>query len=464
MISLLIRLGCGLVLALGAGRTLRAAGPAAPLRVATFRCEVTPPPGEPLIWDVPLTRVESPLWAKGIVLEDARGRYVVCAFDWCEIANESEWAFRATLAKAAGTPVSRVVVHSVHQHAAPYADAGAHRWLDAAPKPPLRLSDRFLEEVSRRLATAVGDAVRRLEPFDRIGAGQAKVERVASSRRIRAEDGKIVVRFSTGGKDPKLAAAPEGVVDPMLKTVTLARGERPLVRLHFYATHPQTFCCDGHASSDFVGEARERLETAEGVPQIYFTGCGGDVTVGKYNDTSAGVLPELAGRLRAGMEAAIATTQWTPATELKWRAYRLRLPARTDRGYSAADCRARVNDPKADSGARVYQGAIRLAFTERVQRPLEAFSLRINSVQMLHLPGEPMLEFQFFAQRMRPDRFVAVAGYDDCGPGYICTDVAFREGGYEPTDANVPPGSEAVLKEAIRSLLGAPLPPQPLRR
>ena len=41
------------------------------LRVATFRCDVSPPlGGHPLIWLTPAKSIEDPLWAKGIVLED----------------------------------------------------------------------------------------------------------------------------------------------------------------------------------------------------------------------------------------------------------------------------------------------------------------------------------------------------------------------------------------------------------
>lgn len=73
------------------------------------------------------------------------------------------------------------------------------------------------------------------------------------------------MRGSGGGTDPELAAASEGFVDPMLKTITLASGKMPLVRLHYYATYPQTFCCDGRASFDFVGITRETVERNEGV-------------------------------------------------------------------------------------------------------------------------------------------------------------------------------------------------------
>ena len=54
--------------------------------------------------------------------------------------------------------------------------------------------------------------------------------------------------------------------------------------MHYYATHPQSFYRDARASYDFVGMAREKLQEEEGVFQIYFNGCGGDVAAGKYND------------------------------------------------------------------------------------------------------------------------------------------------------------------------------------
>jgi len=425
------------------------------LRLATFRVDATPPPGECLMMRFPLVKVEEPLLAKGIVLEDGNTRYVLCAIDWCENNNGSELAFRRKIA-AAGTDPLRVAVQTVHQHTAVWADSDANKLLDKAPNPILHLSDKFLEDVTDRLAAAVKRAVTDLQPFDRIGTGEAEVDRVASERRIHSPDGKIIVRWSTSGSNPELAAAPEGFIDPMLKTITLGSGNKPLVRLHYYATHPQTSSYqgqDGRASSDFVGIARETLERNEKVFQIYFTGCAGNVTVGKYNNATPAAREGLMRRLRAGMEAAIASTRFAPARQLMWRTVPLTLPLRTDPGHTPADYRRRLEDPKRDAGSQ-FGSASALAFAERIQRPLALSSLEIGNVHILHLPGEPFLEFQMYAQQLKPRDFVAVAGYGDCGTGYICTDRAFVEGGYEPTAANVGPGSEALLKKAIRQLLG----------
>jgi hypothetical protein len=434
---------------------------AAPLRVATFRCDVTPWPGETLVWTAKLVKVEEPLLAKGIVLEDGTNRYVLCALDWCLLGNDSELSFRKALAGAAGTDPARVAIQCLHQHAAPYADEGAHRLLDAAPTPLPHLSPKYLDAVRGLLTGAAQEAVAHLEPFDQVGTGQAKVERVASGRRIRDEKGQMLTRWSSSAKDPKMAAAPEGPIDPWLKTITLARGSKPLVRLHYYATHPQTFCCDGRASADFVGLAREAVERQDKVFQIYFTGCSGDVTAGKYSDGSPRAQAELAQRLKVGMLASIAQTKFTPTKSAVWRTEALTLPLRGAKDTVTAQSRAWLENPAQADSLRVYEGAMRLSFVERLDRPIQVSSLQFGNIHILHLPGEPMVDFQFFAQQAEPRGFVAVAGYGDCGPAYVCTDQAITEGGYEPSSSNVGPGTEALLKHAIQALLSAGPSPKP---
>jgi len=299
----------------------------------------------------------------------------------------------------------------------------------------------------------VKHAIGRFERFDQIGTGQAKVERVASSRRVRSDDGKILVRWSRC-TDPTLRALPEGNIDPWLKTITLARGDKPLVRLHYYATHPQSFYGDPRASYDFPGMAREAIQSEERVCQIYFNGCGGDITAGKYNDGSRPVRDELASRLAQGMREAIAATDFQPAVSIQWRTVPLRLLPRTDPGYTETDYRSRMTNPRLDPAVRIYRGAMPLVFLARQETPIVLSSLSIANVHILHLPGESMIDYQLFAQRLRPAGFVAVAAYGDCGCGYICTEKAFEEGGYEPTDSFVVPESEVTLRAGIRKLLG----------
>jgi hypothetical protein len=428
---------------------------AAPMRLATFQSDVTPPAGEPMFSGDPLKTVDQPLLAKGIVLEAGGERYVLCAFDWCELCNGGYDSIRSKIAAAAGTDVSHVALQTIHQHTAPLGDRYALKLLaDAGVAAGIHVQPRFCDQIEERLAAAVRQSLDRFEPFDQIGAGQAKVDRVASTRRPRDEAGKIRPRMSSAGKDPLMRALPEGKIDPYLKTITLARDGKPLVRLHYYATHPQTLYGDGRASSDVVGDAREKLQQKENVFQIYFTGCGGDITMGKYNDGSKERRAEITERLLAGMEASIAATKLVAVGPVRWRTYPLLLPPRTDKGFSLDECTARITNPKSTPVERLYAGGVRAAFHQRSSRPIELSSLEIGSMHIVNLPGEPLIDFQFFAQGLKPNEFVAVAGYGDCATGYLCPAQAYLDGGYEPTDANVKPESEELLKKGIAALLG----------
>lgn len=423
------------------GASALAGGAAPPLRVAAFRCDATPDMGEPNIWVQPVTSVMDPLFVKGIVLERGRERFVLAAIDWCGVGGDADLQLRSALAQGAGTDVTRVALQSVHQHAAPYIEGDGYKVLALERPGALRMSVGYLAKLAARMETAVRAALEKLEPFDAVGTGQAKVERVASARRL-LKDGKIVTRFSSTARTPDLAAEPEGDIDPWVRCVTLARAGKPLVRLHYYATHPQTFCCDGRVSADFAGAARERLEQEDGVPQVYFTGCGGNVTVGKYNRGEEAEREALAARLLAGMKAAAAATRLEQARGLEWRYRDLKLPVPAT-ALSAA---------KAENDVLGYRAAIAEAFRKRT-RPLPSSALFIGNAAIVHLPGEPLLEFQRYALGLARGRFVAVAGYGDISPGYLCPDVAYEQGGYEPSASNAAPGTEARVKETLQELL-----------
>jgi hypothetical protein len=70
------------------------------------------------------------------------------------------------------------------------------------------------------------------------------------------------------------------------------------------------------------------------------------------------------------------------------------------------------------------------------------------------MPGELFVEYQLAARAMRPEAFVAMAAYGDAGPTYIGTEIAYTQGGYEPTRSRVAPEVEDVLLSAMRELVG----------
>jgi hypothetical protein len=433
--------------------TAATAAGAEPLRLATFESDVTLPLGD-ILYSETLKTIEHPLLAKGVVLDDGRRRYVLCAVDWCTMRNATHVIFQTKIAAAAGTKPDLVAVQCVHQHTAPTFDASAEQLLQQQPNPPPHRNLKSLDEITDRLAAAVRQSLDRLQPFDAVGTGQTKVDRVASIRRVFTPDGKLLTRWSSC-RDPELQAMPEGGIDPLLRTITLLCGDQPLVRMHYYATHPQTYYLDGRASYDFPGMARQRLQEEEGVFQMYFTGCAGDVTAGKYNAGTPEDRAALAGRLYAGMKASIAATRTSPVHQIVWRTEAVPLTPRTDGVRDPEQNRRCLADPEAKPAARI-SAAGHVACYTRLQEPVVLSLVEIGPARVLHLPGEPLIAFQHFACGLQPDRFLAVAGYGLATTGYVCTEQSFTEGGYEPSASAIVPESEQVLHAAIRRLVGQP--------
>jgi hypothetical protein len=425
------------------------------LHLTTFQSDATPPLGHPLCggWIEPVRGVDDPLRVLGVVLLGVGAPVVLCAVDWCGLRNEANRAWRQALAQAANTTRERVAVHCVHPHNAPFADVEAERLLQSVHGAP-SLDLTFFQRVVQQSADALRAAIKKAVPFSHMGIGRASVEQVASNRRIIGADGKVrFIRYSAT-KDPKIRAEREGLIDPWLRTLSFWKDDQPLAALSYYAVHPMSYYGDGRVSADFCGLARQKRQDEEpNVFQMYFNGCAGNVTAGKYNDGSKTNRPVLRDRIYTALKAAWKATKRYPLTTWEWRVEPIRFAPRREKTFGEEESSKSLSNPKADKTRR-GNAAFQLAWLKRLNRPIELTCLDLGKAMVLHLPGEPFVEYQLKAQELRKDAFVCVAGYGDGGPGYIPTDKAFLEGGYEPTVALAAP-SEKQLTEAIAKVLKA---------
>lgn len=450
------------------------------LRLAVFEADVTPPIGSPVAY-APARSIEDPLSARGVVLLGAGAPVVLCAVDWIGIANEGHDAWRQALAEAAGTTPERVAVHALHQHDGVRCDLGAEALLEPLGLGGIRCDVAFVRRALTGVATALRISLAEARPVTHLGIGEAAVEKVASNRRILGPDGKVMIARSSSYRIPepllsRLAAnarrngydlsasrveealaAPEGVIDPLLKMLTFYEGEQAVVSLSYYATHPQSYFGKGDVTAEFVGLARRRHEQAHGGRLlVHFNGAAGNIAAGKYNDGTPEARVQLTERMADGMRRALAATKIVPlqAQEVSWKVEPVRLPVA--RYLKAETLRETLKDPAAEQGERLA-AASKLAFVERLQNghAIELSCLRLGKVSILHLPGELFVEYQLAAQKLQPDGVVCLAAYGDYGTGYIGTKVAYDEGGYEtqPSSTNVAPEVEEVLLRGIRRLM-----------
>lgn len=429
----------------------------APLRIATFQADATPPVGSPVAY-VKVRSIEDPLSARGVVLLGSDKPVVLCAVDWIGIGNTGHDAWRAALAEAAGTTVDRVSVHTLHQHDGPRCDFSAEELLAAHGLGGTRFDAPFARRTMAATAAAVRESLTRARVVTHLGTGMARVEKVASNRRIVGGPlGRVILSRMSASRDPKAQAAPEGVIDPVLKLLSFWDGETPLVCLTYYATHPQSYYGKGDVTAEFIGLARaQRERDLHGLPHVHFNGASGNVAAGKYNDGTPAARQVLTQRMAEGMRKAWEATKKTPihAADMSWRVQSVSLPmgAHLNREALSAELADEKNDPRNRLNA-----ATKLACLNRASagHTFDLACLRLGTVNVLHMPGELFVEYQLAAQQMRPDETVCMAAYGDYGTGYIGTEIAYSQGGYEvqPASSNTAPQVEKVLMEAMQHLL-----------
>ncbi|HEX5442928.1 MAG TPA: hypothetical protein VFW87_03825, partial [Pirellulales bacterium] len=329
---------------------------AEPLQIGVFKADVTPPLGAPLCDALcpPAMEIVDPLSARGVVIQGSDAPIVLCAVDWVGIGNGGHDAWRAALAKAAGTSADRVAVHCLHQHDAPGCDFEAEALLAERGLSGAEFHVAFAHQAIERTSAAVHEALAALQPVTHVGLGAGRVEQVASNRRILGADGKVQLGRMSSCRNEAARAAPEGVIDPDCRLLSFWRDDRPLVSITYYATHPQSYYGAGGVSADFVGMARRlREEEMPEVFHVHFNGAGGNVAAGKYNDGSPPMRPILAERLAAGMQKAWENTRRLPieAKDIGWRTSKVVLPARDT--LDEAKLSAALADSKLDTRERV---------------------------------------------------------------------------------------------------------------
>lgn len=424
------------------------------LQVAYFRADATPPPGSPVAY-APARSITDSLSVRGIVVTGSGTPVVLASVDWITIANEGLEVFSRRLADAAGTTPERVSIHVLHQHDTPRCDFSTEKLLEAHGLGGLRHDNAYLNRVIDQAALALGNAMQNLKPVTHVGFGKARVEKVASNRRILGQDGKVaIVRFSKA-TDSAAINAPEGVIDPWLKSVSFWSGDEAVAVLSYYATHPQSYYGKGDVTAEFVGMARKAREEATGVPQVFFIGAAGNVAAGKYNDGSEAMRPVLAGRIEKAMQEAWDQTGKKEVAGYQWKNKPVQLPAA---GHMKEDSLLSVlKDSVTFTADQRFGAARKLAWLDRQKKGhgINVSALQLGDIQLLHLPSELFVEYQLAAQDYRPDQEICTAGYGEGGQGYIGTEISYTQGGYEvqPRVSMVSPGSEAVLMSAIKEVL-----------
>lgn len=420
------------------------------MKIATFQVDVTPPAGAQLAYAINREQ-DTPIFVRGLILEDDATRVVWVACDFIYLWGDAWTHWRDQIAAAAATPTEQVFLHAVHQHDSVRIAPGMNPFLK--PHGRVAVDETYCAESLAKVVGGISSALQRgLRSAPTILTAEQRLHGLASNRRLLGPDGKWEASRTSMCGDPALRARPVGVIDPLLRTIAFAgpRGEI-LAALHFYATHPMAAYGRGMVSQDVPGVALDYAGRHSDGFHLYFTGCAGNVTFGKYflGDKEES-MRRLGERLGRGMTSNMERLVEREPGRLRLAQSAFPFPFHPE----IATMAGQENQPREEPVKPVTIAKWLLA---RERDQWETYTLRRLSmgpeVHLLSLHGEVCVEYQLYAQSLIPERFLACAAYGNCLYHYLPTAEMFGEGGYEPNTSVASPEIEQRLKTALRELL-----------
>ncbi len=396
-----------------------------PLRAGAAKVDITPPLEVGLLmssveerWG-PFESVRLPLKARVLVLEFNRERIALVSLDLLALNSKSVYGwkrFKTALAKSTSIPSSKIVLTCTHTHNAPESVAIS----DLYRSKPFR---KWLQELEGKLIHVINEASATLHPCE-VSLIATELRGFSLQRRIPTPNG-IIMSDSVQPIAPALLR--RGPMDHRLHGIVFRNCDSSIATIVHAPCHPVHEMCLPQLSSDFPGELCRTLErtTQFGTP-LFFNGGAGDI-----NPTTVSGGAECARRhgeaIADAMTKAKSKARDIKPTAIKYLSRSVSLPTRTLKGApSRRKCTAYLS------------------------------ALRIGPLAMAFIPGEIFVETAKAIESASPFNNTVIVGFAEASIGYVPTESAFREGGYE-----IGPGkwsflqskAEAILRRAISDLL-----------
>jgi len=220
-------------------------------------------------------RVNDPLYAKALVLDDGKTKLAIVAMDVTAIGGIGEVGddflpkLRDRVESELGIPGRNVLVNASHTH------------------PPGRLLCDPADQVGRTF-DAVSRAMQDMTAA-KTGAGCGHEDRISMNRTLRLKNGKAWTIRHSNPCPPDEEVAGVGPIDPEIGILRIDRMDgSPLAVVYNFACHPYVTVPRGGVTADFPGFASTVIEENLGhdAMALFLQGAGGDITSILYKDVN----------------------------------------------------------------------------------------------------------------------------------------------------------------------------------
>ena len=428
-------------------------------QVGFARVDMTPPIGTGLsgyFHERISDGIKDTLDINAVAFSDGTNKAVVISADVISLRAYHD-LYRKQAAEAAGLPPEAIFIACTHTHTGPVVGACIYgqtfSTFDKAST-----YERFLGE---RLADAVKLSLADLAPA-KLSLARGEAKNIAFVRRYRMKDG--TCRTNPGRNNPDVVG-PVGRPDEMVQLVRIDREGRDSIAIVNFQCHPDTIG-GNKISADWPRVVRETVERAiDGVKCVFINGAQGDTNhycldpklkVPQGRD----VVFRHMGRVVAG--AAIgAWDACEPVPAGKVGFYVVPAKVKTNRAapeeipeaqrimdlYKAGDKLSQIPGTGMQRTTNIAAAKRKLYLKDGPDYfylPLSAVTVG-DSLAFAGLPGEPFTAYGTALKEKSPFRMTVPACLVNGGFGYLPTDEALRETGYETQGSLFTAGLEQTL-------------------
>jgi hypothetical protein len=429
------------------------------LQAGIFKLDVTPETGFPIAYGIN-EETDSKIYIRGLVIDDSKERIVLLSCDFIYIWGSAYNYMKRNIARAAGISASNVFLHSIHQHdsvnIAPDLNPAYKKYIGMEITPL-----DYYKRINDDLAEAVAEAVENMIPVNKVATAERRIGGLASNRRLLDDNGKVYTTRWSMCHDPELQSQPVGLIDPSLRSIAFfGENGKALAVMHFYASHPMTAYNRNKCGSDVPGVALDYVAEHYDpkTMQLYFTGCGGNITFGKYSlENKEASLKLLGERLGKELLKNCQSLETRKVGDISLKSTIFELPLKPE--LNEKDLTAKLAKAENPREAVLLSTRLEMVRNWDKWKMLNISKLSIGEdVHILSFPSETVVEYQLYAQSLVPEKFLACAAYACSSYGYIPTAKMYEEGGYEPeygavTTVEAEERMNRAIKNSLQELL-----------
>lgn len=397
--------------------------------------------------------VHDHLLSSALALDDGRTRLILIGNDVIFVNKASTARVRQRISETCGVAASNILISATHTHSGPVtADYVSNEADPIVPK----ADPAYVQHMENGIVEAAVSAVGALRPAE-IGLAVGDITGVGTNRR-----------------DP---SGPSDMQMPVL-SVRNAKTHQPIACMLVCCMHPTVLHEDSHlVSGDMFGLARLSLQkhVLGDCPVVVHMGASGNQSPRHVTQANTFAEAERLGNIIASAAAkALVRISYRSDVTLAALTSSIDLPKRSFVSVDEAQKQLtasierleqlrRSGAPKtqvrtaecdwfgAEERLTLSKAAIdgRLDAAYAVVLPAEIQAVRVGDWRFVGVPGEMFIEFSQAIRRACPNTFVITCANGEL-QGYIVTEQALAEGGYEAGNALFPPAAgEAIVATAV---------------